>query len=48
MISGDLKDGVEYLFRVSAENANGRSEPLQSEKPIVLEEPPEPKSKNRF
>lgn len=33
-----LKNGVLYAFRVSAENAIGRSDPVEIETPIVLEE----------
>jgi hypothetical protein len=34
-----LKDGHEYDFRVMAENANGVSEPLETDKPILVKNP---------
>lgn len=34
-----LKDGHEYEFRVMAENANGLSEPLVTDKPVLVKNP---------
>lgn len=34
-----LQDGHDYEFRVSAENTFGRSEPLNTEKPITAKDP---------
>jgi hypothetical protein len=34
-----LKEGHEYEFRVMAENANGLSEPLITDKPILVKNP---------
>jgi titin len=34
-----LNEGSEYKFRVSAENAYGQSQPLESEKPIIAKNP---------
>jgi FKBP-type peptidyl-prolyl cis-trans isomerase 2 len=34
-----LKEGSEYKFRVSAENAYGQSQPLECEKPIIAKDP---------
>ncbi|CAF5145511.1 unnamed protein product, partial [Rotaria magnacalcarata] len=34
-----LKEGHEYEFRVMAENANGVSEPLLTDKPILVKNP---------
>jgi hypothetical protein len=34
-----LKEGHEYEFRVMAENANGLSEPLATEKAILVKNP---------
>lgn len=34
-----LKEGHEYEFRVMAENCNGLSEPLATDKPILIKNP---------
>ncbi len=34
-----LKEGHEYEFRVMADNSNGLSEPLITEKPILVKSP---------
>ena len=34
-----LKEGHEYEFRVMAENANGLSEPLVTDKPVLVKNP---------
>jgi hypothetical protein len=34
-----LEEGEEYKFRVMAENNNGLSEPLESEKPVKVKNP---------
>ena len=34
-----LKDGHEYEFRVMAENANGVSEPLVTDRPVLVKNP---------
>ena len=34
-----LQEGHEYEFRVSAENAFGRSDPLNTDKPVLAKDP---------
>lgn len=34
-----LKEGQEYEFRVMAENANGLSEPLVTDRPVLVKNP---------
>lgn len=34
-----LQEGHKYLFRVSAENANGPSKPLETEDPVTAKNP---------
>ena len=34
-----LKEGLEYKFRVMAENAQGLSEPLETERGVVAKNP---------
>jgi hypothetical protein len=36
---GKLKEGHEYEFRVIAQNANGASEPLVTDKPVLAKNP---------